>query len=251
MIFDYPKTHQISALQALWKQAFGDSDDFIRLFFATGFAPRRSRCAAENGQLTAALYWFDCQLDGRKIAYLYAIATDAAFQNQGICHSLMADTHALLKEQGYSGTLLVPGAASLSAFYSSMGYHYATTLQELVCTAAPDPLPLRSIDAAQYARLRRELLPRSSVIQEDDALAYLTAQADLYAGDHVLLAARQEGDALFGLELLGDTAAAPELLQALGAARGRFRTPGEGHPFAMYRPLDGFPAPTYFAFAFD
>ena len=251
MRFDYPASNQIDALEALWKQAFGDPDDFIDDFFATGFSVKRCRCATENGQLAAALYWFDCELDGRRIAYLYAIATDAAFQRQGICHALMADTHALLKKQGYIGTLLVPGATSLEGFYDSMGYRYATVLREFFCTAAPEPIPLRPIDAQEYARLRRELLPEGSVIQEGNALAFLTTQANLYAGTYLLLAARREGDTLFGLELLGDAAAAPGLLQTLGAAQGRFRTPGKGHPFAMYRPLDGSPAPTYFSFAFD
>lgn len=251
MRFDYPATDHVAALKALWKQAFGDTDDFIDQFFATGYSADRCRCAVENGQLAAALYWFDCELDGRRIAYLYAIATDRLFQNQGICHALMEDTHTLLKKQGYSGTLLVPGATSLGAFYGSMGYRYATELREFFCTAAPESVSLRPIDAQEYARLRRELLPDGSVIQEGANLAFLTTQAALYAGTHLLLAARRDGDILFGLELLGDASAAPALLQALGAAQGRFRTPGEGRPFAMYRPLDGSPAPSYFAFAFD
>ena len=251
MKFDYPTPDQLTALKALWKQAFGDPDDFIDQFFCTGFGEARCRCAVENGQLTAALYWFDCELEGRRLAYLYAIATDKQFQNRGICHALMDDTHALLQAQGYSGTLLVPGATSLGAFYSAMGYRYATELREFFCAAAPEPIFLRPIDAQEYARLRVNWLPKGGVIQEGSSLAFLSAQANLYAGTHLLLAARRDGDTLYGLELLGDAAAAPGLLQALGASKGQFRAPGGSRPFAMYRPLDNAPAPAYFAFAFD
>ena len=251
MRFDHPTAHQTGALRALWRQAFGDTEEFLDQFFSTGFSPRHCRCAMENGQLAAALYWFDCEFDGRKLAYLYAIATDAVFQNRGVCRALMADTHTLLKAHGYSGTLLVPGAASLGAFYGSRGYRWATGLREFFCTAAPEPVSVQSIDADEYARLRREVLPAGSVLQEGRSLAFLGTQALFYAGPRLLLAARREEDTLFGLELLGDPAAGPGLVRALGSTRGHFRTPGRDRSFAMYRPLDSAPPPAYFAFAFD
>lgn len=251
MRFDFPTPDRIGELRTLWKQAFQDTDGFLDDFFSTGFSPDRCRCATVNGRLAATLYWFDCQCEGRKIAYLYAVATDMAFRRQGICHALMADTHRLLAEQGYSGVMLVPGESSLASLYNSMGYRYCTTIREFFCTADPEPASLRLIDAEEYARLRRQLLPADAVLQEDQTLPFLRTQAKFYAAAHLLLAARKEEQTLFGLELLGDAAAAPGILSALGAAQGRFRTPGEGRPFAMYYSFDGSPAPGYFAFAFD
>lgn len=251
MRFEFPTPDRIAELRTLWKQAFQDTDDFLDDFFSTGFSPDRCRCAIVNGQLAAALYWFDCHCDGRKIAYLYAVATAMAFRRQGLCHALMADTHALLAEQGCAGVMLVPGTSALASLYGSMGYRYCTTIREFFCAAEPEPAALRLIDAEEYARLRRELLPPGAVLQEGAALPFLQTQAKLYAGPHLLLAARKEDQTLFGLELLGDAAMGPGILSALGAAQGRFRTPGEGRPFAMYRSFGGSPAPDYFAFAFD
>lgn len=249
MRIDHPV--DTAALRALWKQAFGDSDAFLDLFFSTAFAPDHCLCATQNGEPAAALYWLDCEADGRKIAYIYAVATGIKFRRQGICHKLMEKAHEILEIQGYSGTILVPGEPALEAFYAPMGYRCRTRLREVYCARGPEPIPLRPIDAAEYARLRREMLPPGAVLQEGAALSFLAGQAEFYAGTHLLLAARREGETLFGLELLGDPAAAPGILTTLGCGSGQFRTPGEGRLFAMYRPLDNSPAPTYFAFAFD
>ena len=251
MTFEYPTPEMIPALRALWKEAFGDSDEFLDDFFRTGFSPRRCRCVTENGSLAAALYWFECELAGERLAYLYAVATARSFRGRGLCHALMADTHPLLEKQGFRGTVLVPGASSLAALYGSMGYRYTTGIREIFCTADPEPAALRPVDAAEYARLRRSMLPEGAVIQEGPALEFLHTQARLYAGTHLLLAARREGDDLFCLELLGDASLAPRILSALGCGRGRFRTPGEGRDFAMFRPLNDGKTPKYLGFAFD
>lgn len=251
MKIDHPTEDMIGALRRLWQQAFGDDDAFLDAFFATGFSPKRCRCVIENAEPVAALYWFDCECDGAKLAYIYAVATDKAHCHRGLCRQLMLDTHALLKEQGYDGALLVPGATSLAGVYSPLGYRYCTQIREFFCTAAPEMAVLRQIEAAEYARLRKAMLPCGAVVQEGDGLAFLATQTHFYAGHHLLLAARRDGDTLFAAELLGDAAAAPEILCALGAAHGRFRTAGEGRNFAMYCPFTAVPAPKYLAFAFD
>lgn len=251
MRFDYPTLEQTSDLRRLWQQAFGDSEEFLDDFFGKGFSPRRCRCATENGMLAGALYWFDCEVDGEKLAYIYGVATDGAFRRRGICRRLMEDTHALLKGQDYVGTILVPGATSLARVYAPLGYRYCTQIREFFCTADPEPVALRPIDVREYTRLRRQLLPEGAVLQEGDTLPFLASQTSFYAGQHLLLAARKEDASLFGLELLGDATAAPGVLSALGAAQGRFRTPGEGRPFAMFCPFEDVAVPKYLAFAFD
>ena len=54
------------------------------------------------------------------------------------------------------------------------------------------------------------------------------------------------------MELLGNAAAAPGVLGALGFSHGHFRTPGTALPGAMFRPLRaGADAPGYFGLIFD
>ena len=64
-----------NGLKKLWKTVFGDSDSFIDTFFQIAFSPDRCRFTEENGEIICALYWFDCEYDGGKLAYIYAVAT--------------------------------------------------------------------------------------------------------------------------------------------------------------------------------
>ena len=73
----------IADLQTLWQEAFHEPDDFADLFFTRGFSPERYHRIVENGRPVSALYWFDCSVDGKPVAYLYGIATAKA-QNDAI-----------------------------------------------------------------------------------------------------------------------------------------------------------------------
>ena len=251
MTIDAPQDIHIPALRQLWKQAFGDSDAFLDGFFSTGYAPERCRILALDGRLAAALYWFDCEWDGHRLAYLYAVATDKAFQGQGFCRALMEDTHRHLRDLDYDGVVLVPGSDNLFRLYEKLGYRTCSTVREFSCPAATEPVALRMLSTDEYAALRRRFLPLGGIIQEKETLVFLQTFADFYAGDNLLLAAYRDGAQLIVSELLGDIHAAGSIVKALGCSDGRFRTPGIGKPFAMFRPLSDCPAPSYFGLALD
>ena len=104
VIVDEPLESQIPQLRKLWKEAFGDSEEFLNIFYETGFHRSRCRCVTMEDKVVAALYWFDCSrketlsdaedkrdLNTHKLAYIYAVATLEEFQ--GIIH-----THPTLTE---------------------------------------------------------------------------------------------------------------------------------------------------------
>ena len=251
MVIDYPTGAQEDRLRTLWHLAFGDSEEFVTGFFSSAYSPRRCRCAAENGNIAAALYWFDAEFRGQKFAYLYAVATHPDFRNRGLCRALMADTAACLTGRGYDGALLMPQDIGLREMYGRMGFRDCCTMSEFACDAGA-AADVRPVSEAEFARLRREYLPPEGVIQEGANLSYLKSYAALYAGADFLLAAAPDGDSLTGMELLGNAAAAPGVLGALGFSRGRFRTPGTALPGAMFRPLGAnVDAPGYFGLIFD
>lgn len=250
MTIDYPTQENISGLRSLWQEAFGDSDAFLDIFFATGYDSGRCRCITEGDGVAAALYWFDCTCHGEKIAYLYAVATALSHRGQGLCHQLMADTHAFLKARGYAGAILVPGEESLFRFYGAMGYQTVACADQIRCAAGDTPISVNALSPEEYAARRRQLLPAGSVVQEGENLAFLSEICGLYGGNGWVMAATGEGEVLSAMEFLGNTAAIPGILSTLGKKEGTFRTPGS-KPFAMYLPFDHSPAPTYFGLAFD
>ena len=253
MNINMPHVSQIPALRALWKEAFEDTDEFLDIFFKKIFHPKRCRCISDGEQVTAALYWFDCLHEGKKIAYIYAVATAKSCRGQGLCRKLMDDTHHHLASLGYEGALLVPGSKELFEMYEKMSYQTCSAVREFQCKAQPQELQLLEIDQFEYAKLRKLLLPKGSVVQENENLDFLQTYAHFYMGLGFLLAAFVENDTLFGIELLGDITAAPAITYTLGYEKGSFRTIGNGRPFAMYHSLGDSTLlpPSYFAFAFD
>lgn len=262
-----PDTSHIVSLRTLWKEAFGDTDIFLDTFFRTAYSHERCRIMTIDDNVVAALYWFDCSYncepnnnnDNKRIAYIYAVATATSSRRQGLCHLLMMNTHEHLKKNGYDGALLVPADDKLFSFYNKMGYKVCCHIDELTVSHICDNYKsqasiISEIDKDEFAIRRRTLLPKGSVIQENENLDFLETQARFFTGRDFLLTARAENDTLYGLELLGDTNMAPVIVNALGCSKGIFRIPGSGKPFAMYLCLNdngNDVPPDYFAFAFD
>lgn len=252
MKINKPDVSQTPALRDLWKQAFGDADEFLNDFWRTAFSFERCRCVTINNELVAALYWFDCEFDCKKIAYIYAVATDNAHQGKGYCHKLMEDTHRHLSSIGYAGALLVPSSEKLFKFYEGIGYKTACFYSEISSVASTEKVNVRKIDKVEYSKLRRQMLPEGGIIQENENLDFLETQAVFYSGTDFLLVAEEEHDSICGIEFLGDKSKIPEILNSLGYTKGKFKTVGNDIPFAMYYPLDNKLAlPRYFGFAFN
>lgn len=251
MKIDYPNQEQLTQLRELWQEGFADGDAFLDLFFGSVFSPDRCLCALLENKPVAALYWIDCRLYGKPVAYLYAVTTAGAFRRKGICRQLMRHAQALLKRLGYAGILLVPGNDMLRSMYAAMGFTNATTYGEIRVSAGATPVNLRRLCAQEYSRLRKERLPQGSVIQEGDNLPFLEGAYQLYAGDNVLFAA-QEGERRIRLvEFLGQEEALPGIFAALKKEKGTACIPQGNLPFAMWLPLENLAPPKYFAFAFD
>lgn len=252
MIFEHPDTHQIPQLMDLWKEVFGEYDGFWELFRDTAFLPDHCRCITENGRVIAGLYWFDCSCGQDKIAYIYAVVTDPRHRGRGLCRMLMEEVHGLLTERGYASAMLVPADEGLRGMYRKMGYEDCTAIRTLSGSAGDRAVEIRNVSAAEYAALRRKLLPEKSVLQEGLNLTFLAAQAQLFVGKDFLLAAYLEENKLHGMELLGNADTAPGILRALGCETGTFQIPGTQKPFAMIHKLtENAVIPRYFGFSFD
>jgi len=245
MTIDRPQARDLPFLRSLWQEAFGDDDSFLDAFFSTGFSPDRCRCIALEGHLAAALYWFDCSMAGNKLAYIYAVATDRAFRGRGLCRLLMEDTHRHLRALGYSAAVLVPGDPGLFTLYEKLGYRSFCPMQTVSVTRGGNAQRLTKITGADYVRLRKQLLPENSILQEGVTVDFLGTFTAFYAADNAIGSVSREGDTLYFQEYLGDPMLLPGILQALGAEKAVVRVCG-GDPYAMYLPLvDSLTPPNY------
>lgn len=247
----FPAEGEVRALRQLWREAFGESEEFLDLFFSAAYDPKRCFVAVEDGSPGAMLYWFDCEYRGRRVAYLYGIATAQSHRGRGLATALMEKAQDYLEKLGYVAALLVPAGESLFRLYEQRGYRTVGFLSEQTVMAAAAPLALRELTAADYAAVRRTLLPESAVIQEGENLRLLSGYSRFYGGDG-WCAVVSDGENSVVTELLGDANAAPGLLAALEIREAVVRSPGENRPFAMARALrEPVPEDVYFGFAFD
>lgn len=236
MTIDRPQDFQIPALRRLWQTAFGDTDEFLDGFFATGFAPERCRILLEGDALVAALYWFDCHWQDKKIAYLYAIATDPACQGKGFCRRLVTNTHAHLQDLGYSGALLVPGNKPLFSLYEKLGYSPCCSVETKTILAGPAAVPLQKVCANTYASAQMDYAPQNLVFHTQKALAFASTFNGFFEGNGFVFCGTVDKDTLFFQSFWGDPAALPGIVTALGAKTGVVRLPGKT-PYGMYHSL--------------
>lgn len=230
--------------KALWSAAFGD-DGWIDSFFRTAYRPENTLAIFRDGQLAAGLAWMDVTCEGRRLAYLYAVATAPEYRHQGLCRELMANAQKALAARGYDGSVLVPADDGLRQMYATMGYRNFGGVENLTLPAGV-PVPLQEVTPQEYAALRRNYLPVGGIVQEDGAIKYLAESAKLYAGNGFLLAAAEDEP----MELLGDASQAAGIVGALEKDQGTFRLPGTS-PFAMFRPIcDDSWTPAYFGLDF-
>ena len=156
-----------AALRTLWTECFGNAGGWIDTFFDTAFDPAHICTLRCQGTLAAALCWMDVTCEGRKLAYLYAIATAPDFRHQGLCRELMGLTHEKLA--GYAGSILVPADAGLRQMYGKLGYVNFGGIRE-VSASAGEAVPMEQVSPAEYAALRREYV--------DSVLGSLRGQLD-------------------------------------------------------------------------
>lgn len=147
-----------AALQALWKNCFGDGEDVSGAFF-DAFPPEthtrvikaESRVASMVSIMPVRL----CAPDGdREGAYIYAVATDPEFRGRGLCRALMGETEPLLFSGGAEFLALWPAEESLFRFYGKMGYHPAFPSETRRVLPTGEGLPLAEISGEEYMRLR-------------------------------------------------------------------------------------------------
>lgn len=249
MIIDNPSPQHMETLGSIWKQAFGDSEEFLNCFFETGFACDRCRCVFREGVPVAAVYVFDCLWQGEKIAYLYALAVEKSHQKQGLSRLLLADTHAKLQQAGYRGAVIEPATEELEAYYRRLGYRPFGGRQEITFTAEGEPVPALALGKLGYEQARAGLMPHGGIAQVGAFTDFLHTQAEFYGGQDFAAAVAREGG--FVMEFLGDQNKIPGLLKTLGLEKAIVRLPG-GREKSMYLDFAGREAlPAYFGIPMD
>ena len=125
----------VPRLREIWKACFGDPDSYLDFYYEKGF-PRFKTVVNRDGETITAMLTVvpaSYHANGETVdaAYLYAVATDPAFQGKGIASRLLLATHELLKKEGVRVSTLFPAEESLYRFYEKVGYRRGFSVEEV------------------------------------------------------------------------------------------------------------------------
>ena len=114
-----------NALKAVWKQGFGDDDEFIDYFFshydndATRVFHRN-----DNGKIVAQLhaFIFEDNTCNNKGCYIYGVTTQPEYRGKGIAATMIKSTLNTLKAKGVAYAVLIAEKPQLQAWYETLGF---------------------------------------------------------------------------------------------------------------------------------
>lgn len=209
----------------IWKQSFGDSEEYIRMFFAWNLAKTMVLVYEVDGKAVSVAYLLPVTYEktGQKAVpcwYLYAAATLPEYRGRGHFGEIVK----VVREHIAEPVLLVPGEASLVSYYEKQGMQVWLEEQYLdIITHAEKPSAkckhdglvqghIKDLTAAEYAVKRQKALAGKSYIKWDEHfMNYIchenkicggTQKAVTVEGREYIVMCRIEGDILNFLEIL-------------------------------------------------
>ena len=106
----------------LWKEMFGDSDEFIASFINNIYNADNMLCIEHDGKIVSMLHLIPFELNKEKVAYIYAVATDSNKRRQGYATKLIKKAIEKAKAEGFKAVLTLPADEGLRNFYSQFGF---------------------------------------------------------------------------------------------------------------------------------
>ena len=176
------------AVAGLWKNAFGDSDRYIRFAVENLFRPERCLLAAgPDGDPMAMLHLLPAAYaDGNgtfPVQYIYAAATWPVFRRQGWMSALIDAACEAGEKAGCRFTCLLPAGRGLYDYYGKRGFRPAFNAKRAVVSrtelvrmaGGAQPVPLRTAGIRKIGEWRRSRF-QPAVLWGPEMLAYVLAE---------------------------------------------------------------------------
>lgn len=257
----------------LWRLCFGDSEDFIRLFFDRVYREENVLTLEREGQILCALHIVPYRMlvAGHEwsLAYVCGVATWPEYRRQGLMGRLMRQAIDVMAGRGYDLTALIPATPALFEYYRAFGYQefFNYSLTRFVASGKEQGKRVRVVRVPfeewgmTYRYFDRKIRERvASVVYSPDQFETLLLDHRESGGDLFLACRDDEPGQLVGLafglpddsgdyrvkELVADSTEAREALLAFVAREMRRlallvrELPAPGKPVCLYgmaRPL--------------
>jgi predicted acetyltransferase len=118
--------NHITAVRALWKEVFQDSEAFLDLYFQQTFQANQCVVSVENDQLCGAMqllpYTFQYNGQQHNVIYIFAIMTRPDKRKQGHMSRMLSFAFEELKNQDIAFAFLMPQEPELFSMYEKYGF---------------------------------------------------------------------------------------------------------------------------------
>jgi GNAT superfamily N-acetyltransferase len=157
----------------LWKEAFGDSDGFMHLYFDSVYRDENALIIEKEGKILSALQMLPYSMTfwGKEIsvAYISGACTASSEQGKGLMKQLLQEAFREMQRRNIALTALIPAEKWLFSYYRSQGYTEVFEYSLKVYTRQEYILPAQDLtvlpvegkpDAGVYAFFDRKLRER-------------------------------------------------------------------------------------------
>lgn len=112
-------------LYKLWNSCFGDGEEYVYPFLDVFLKEDNVYIFEEAGEIQSAVYSLDCEIDGKKSAYFYAVATDENYRRQGLAKKEIEFLIDYKSQKGYEIFLLTASSEKNRNYYYELGFRDA------------------------------------------------------------------------------------------------------------------------------
>lgn len=177
MQLTHASAEDIPALKALWRECFGDGEDYLDFYFRNRFVPEDTLLVREDGIPAAMLTLMNVTRNSETGFYIYAVATHPDFRKKGLQRTLSGYAEEVMRQRGGSFCCLVPAEEYLFRFYEKLGFRsgYARWEKHIEDDEFFDPVEFYPCSFRSFRELRAEYLNSipDALVHPDRELGYI------------------------------------------------------------------------------
>lgn len=192
-------------LVKLWLEAFGDSEEAIRMFLDSRFVPENTVVSEDNGRIVSMLFLLE---GGMKINnklfhsyYLYAAATAKSHRGRGIMANLLAYASEVAQSRDIDFICLKPAEQRLYDYYARFGYKtvFASKIVRINDFSETGfPLSPSCNDVTDFSVIRDASLSETDAFIWDNSAIEFAIRQHLFYGGKVFY--NRKGHCLYSVE---------------------------------------------------
>lgn len=122
----FADNHTAPLVRQMWKACFGDTDEYIDIYFTYKYKDENTLIYIEEGKVVASLQMLPYTITfyGSEIpfGYLSGLCTLPEYRNKGYMSQLINKAHQVLSDRGIALSILVPAEDWLYNYYQRFGY---------------------------------------------------------------------------------------------------------------------------------